>query len=129
MKLELHKVKVRDVQWGDATCVKDGVLYVNKAEAIACVSEEKRFAKVDLELACLGESARIIPVKDAVEPRVKMDGKGYYPGFSAPMSRCGEGRTFVLDGAAVITCGPNQIYCRLYITEVNTVPQKSSSRM
>ena len=46
MKLELHKVKVRDVQWGDATCVKDGVLYVNKAEAIACVSEEKRFAKV-----------------------------------------------------------------------------------
>ena len=87
MKLELHKVKVRDVQWGDATCVKDGVLYVNKAEAIACVSEEKRFAKVDLELARPGESARIIPVKDAVEPRVKMDGKGYYPGFSAPMSR------------------------------------------
>ena len=85
---------------------KDGVLYVNKAEAIACVSEEKRFAKVDLELARPGESARIIPVKDAVEPRVKMDGKGYYPGFSAPMSRCGEGRTFVLDGAAVITCGP-----------------------
>ena len=70
------------------------------------MSEEKRFAKVDLELACPGESARIIPVKDVVEPRVKMDGKGYYPGFSAPMSRCGEGRTFVLDGAAVITCGP-----------------------
>ena len=106
MKLELHKVKVRDVQWGDATCVKDGVLYVDKAEAIACVAEEGRFARVDLELARPGESVRIIPVKDVVEPRVKMDRKGYYPGFSAPMGRCGEGRTFVLDGAAVVTCGP-----------------------
>lgn len=33
MKLELHKVKVRDVQLGDATCVKDGVLYVDKVIA------------------------------------------------------------------------------------------------
>ena len=62
MKLELHKVKVRDVQWGDATCVKDGVLYVNKAEAIACVSEEKRFAKVDLELARPGERPTLLQV-------------------------------------------------------------------
>ena len=106
MKLELHKVKVHDVQWGEKTCVKDAVLYINKQDAIACVAEEKRFAKVELELARPGESARIIPVKDVVEPRVKMDGKGYFPGFIAPMDRCGEGRTLVLDGAAVVTCGP-----------------------
>ncbi|MBR1672613.1 MAG: glycine/sarcosine/betaine reductase component B subunit [Fretibacterium sp.] len=107
MKLELHKVKVRDIQWGDVTSVKDGVLYVNKEEAISLIAEESRFAKVDLELARPGESARIIPVKDVVEPRVKMDRKGYYPGFNnTAMARCGEGRTFVLDGAAVVTCGP-----------------------
>ena len=106
MKLELHKVKVRDIQWGDRTRVENGVLYIDKAGAVACVAEEKRFAKVDLELARPGESVRIIPVKDAVEPRVKLDGKGYFPGFAATMDRCGEGRTLVLDGAAVITCGP-----------------------
>ena len=107
MRLELHKVKVRDVQWGEATTVKDGVLYVNREEAKALIAEEDRFAKVDLELARPGESARIIPVKDVVEPRVKLDGKGYYPGFNnTAMGRCGEGRTFVLDGAAVVTCGP-----------------------
>lgn len=106
MRLELHKIRVRDVQWGDRTCVRDGVLYVEKKAAIECVAEEKRFAGVDLELARPGESVRIIPVKDAVEPRVKMDGKGYFPGFLAPMDRCGEGRTLVLDGAAVLTCGP-----------------------
>ncbi|MDR1581563.1 MAG: glycine/sarcosine/betaine reductase component B subunit [Synergistaceae bacterium] len=106
MRLELHKVKVRDVQWGDKTYVENGTLYVDKQEAIAVVAEEGRFAKVDLELARPGESVRIIPVKDAVEPRVKLDGKGYFPGFCAPMDRCGEGRTLVLDGVAVVTCGP-----------------------
>ena len=106
MKLELHKVKVRDVQWGDKTCVKDGVLFVNKQEAIEHIKEESRFAKVDLDLARPGESVRIIPVKDVVEPRVKMNSKGYFPGFCAPMGRAGDGPTFVLDGAAVVTCGP-----------------------
>ncbi|HCL79961.1 MAG TPA: beta-aspartyl-peptidase [Synergistaceae bacterium] len=106
MKLELHKITVRDVQWGTETCVREGVLYVDRQRAVDFVAEEKRFARVDLELARPGESVRIIPVKDAVEPRVKMDGKGYFPGFLAPMDRCGEGRTLVLDGAAVLTCGP-----------------------
>ncbi len=107
MRLELHKVKVKDVQWGSATCVKDGVLYVNKEEAKALIAEENRFARVDLELARPGESTRIIPVKDVVEPRVKLDRKGYYPGFNnTAMGRCGEGKTLVLDGAAVVTCGP-----------------------
>ena len=69
MRLELHKVKVKDVQWGSATCVKDGVLYVNKEKAKALIAEESRFARVDLELARPGESTRIIPVKDVVEVR------------------------------------------------------------
>ncbi|MDR1510145.1 MAG: glycine/sarcosine/betaine reductase component B subunit, partial [Synergistaceae bacterium] len=106
MKLELHKIKVRDVQWGDGTSVKDGVLYIDKEKAVDCVAEDKRFAKVDLDLARPGESVRIIPVKDAVEPRVKLSGKGYFPGFNAPMDRCGEGKTLALDGVAVVTCGP-----------------------
>ncbi len=58
-------------------------------------------------MASPGDSARIIPVKDAIEPRVKLTGgKGYYPGYCAPMERVGRGATFVLDGACVITCGP-----------------------
>ena len=106
MKLELHKVAVKDVQWGDKTHVAGGVLYVNKQEAIACVAEDGRFAKVDLDIARPGESVRIIPVKDAIEPRVKLDVPGYFPGYCAPMRRAGEGKTLVLDGVAVITCGP-----------------------
>ncbi len=106
MKLELHKAAVKDAQWGTKTHVDGGVLYINKEEAVAVIMEDSRFNKADLEIARPGESIRIIPVKDAIEPRVKMDGSGYFPGFCAPMSRAGDGATFVLDGAAVVTCGP-----------------------
>ena len=107
MWLELHKVKVRDVRWGDATKVEGGVLYVDKTSALEEVKDDA-FAKVDLELARPGESTRIIPVKDCIEPRVKLsggNGKEYFPGFCSPMQRAGSGATLVLDGAAVVTCG------------------------
>ncbi|WP_303881458.1 glycine/sarcosine/betaine reductase component B subunit [Acetomicrobium mobile] len=107
MRLELHKVKVRDVRWGDATKVEGGVLYVDKTSALEEVKDDA-FAKVDLELARPGESTRIIPVKDCIEPRVKLsggNGKEYFPGFCSPMQRAGSGATLVLDGAAVVTCG------------------------
>ena len=32
MRLELHKVKVRDVRWGDVTKVQEGVLYVERRQ-------------------------------------------------------------------------------------------------
>lgn len=106
MKLELHKVKIKDAQWADKTHVEKGVLYINKEEALAVVREDTRFVKADLDIARPGESVRIIPVKDVIEPRIKMDGSGYFPGFCGPMKRAGEGATFALDGAAVVTCGP-----------------------
>jgi glycine reductase complex component B subunit alpha and beta len=107
MKLELHKVRVKDLRWGDRTRVENGVLYVDKQAALASVAGDSRFARVDLDLARPGEKVRIIPVKDVVEPRVKIDGgKGYFPGFCAPMGTVGEGATLALVGAAVVTCGP-----------------------
>lgn len=106
MRLELHKVHISGLAFADKTHVSGGILYVNKSEAEAVVAEERRFAKVSLDIAVPGESVRIIPVKDAVEPRVKIGKNNYFPGFCAPMEKAGEGQTLVLDGAAVITCGP-----------------------
>ena len=106
MRLELHKVHISGLKFGAKTQVENGVLCVNKDEAAALVAEDKHFASVTLDIACPGDKTRIIPVKDAVEPRVKIDGNGYFPGFCGKMVKAGEGRTFVLDGAAVVTCGP-----------------------
>ena len=106
MRLELHKVHITGLSFAEKTYVNGGTLCINKSEAEAVIAEDKRFAKVSLELAVPGDSTRIIPVKDAVEPRVKIGKNNYFPGFCAPMEKTGTGETLVLDGAAVITCGP-----------------------
>ncbi len=106
MKLELHKVKVTGVQWGPVTELRNGVLTVNKAELLAKVSGDERLASLDADLARPGEKTRIVPVKDVVEPRCKLEGKNeVFPGFIGDVESVGMGKTLVLDGAAVVTCG------------------------
>jgi len=105
LRLSLGNINIKDVQFGNQTEVKNGVLYVNKAEMIAHLADE-RLASIDIDLARPGEATRIMPVKDVIEPRVKVEGKGgIFPGFVAKVDMVGEGLTYVLKGAAVITTG------------------------
>mgnify|MGYP002249586991 CR=1 FL=1 len=75
MKLELGFIQIKDVQFSDECVIKDGILYV-RAEDVkdfvyadsdvqACVKDVK------FDIARPGESVRITPVKDVIEPRVK----------------------------------------------------------
>jgi len=106
MRLELGKIKIKDVQFGKATKVDGGVLYVNKDEVVSHVLEDDRIKSVEVELGKPGEETRITPVKDVIEPRVKVEGKGgIFPGVVSKVGTVGEGRTHVLSGAAVVTCG------------------------
>ncbi len=107
MRLEIGSIFIRDVQFADATAVKDGVLYVDRAAlAAAAAGEDERIKSVEVFLARPGESVRILPVKDVVEPRVKVAGPGgIFPGFTSNVEQVGSGRTHVLKGAAVVTTG------------------------
>jgi glycine reductase len=106
LRLELGEILIKDVQFGEASKVENGVLYVNKDEVIKMVCEDEHIKNVDVELARPGESVRITPVKDVIEPRVKVDGKGgMFPGVVSKVTTVGEGRTHVLKGSAVVTCG------------------------
>jgi glycine reductase len=106
MRLELGRIKIKDVQFGEKTAVKQGTLYINRDELICLLMEDGRLAKVEIELARPGESIRIIPVKDVIEPRVKVKGSGsIFPGMVGKVDTVGEGRTHVLDGACVVTAG------------------------
>jgi len=106
MKLELHKVKVSKLAWGERTAVKDGVLTVNKQELLSLLSGDERLARVDVDFAVPGESVRILPVKDVIEPRFKMEGPGgVFPGMVSDVDTVGEGKTLGLSGAAVVTTG------------------------
>ncbi|MGI9952403.1 glycine/sarcosine/betaine reductase component B subunit [Moorellaceae bacterium AZ2] len=106
MKLTLGYIHIRDVQFGPATEIKGGVLYVNAQELIEKIKQDERIAGVKVELARPGERVRILPVKDVIEPRVKVEGPGgVFPGMVSKVEIVGSGRTHVLKGAAVVTCG------------------------
>lgn len=106
MRLEIGNIMIKDVQFGPKTEVKDGVLFVNKEELAQVAGDDERIASVEVFLAKPGEETRIIPVKDVIEPRVKVAGSGgMFPGFISKVDTVGEGRTHVLKGAALVTTG------------------------
>jgi glycine reductase len=106
VRLELGKINIKDVQFGDTTKLENGILYVNKEEIINRIKEDDHIKSVQVELAKPGEETRITPVKDVIEPRVKVDGQGgIFPGVINKVTTVGSGRTHVLKGAAVVTCG------------------------
>lgn len=106
MRLELGHILINDVQFGDVSKVENGVLFVNKEELTALVLENDHIANVNIELAKPGDSTRITPVKDVIEPRVKVSGDGgIFPGVRSKVKTVGGGRTHILKGAAVVTAG------------------------
>lgn len=106
MRLEIGNIIIKDLQFGPETKVENGVLYVNKEELLKEVSGDERIASIDFDIAKPGEEVRIIPVKDVIEPRVKVEGNGgIFPGFINKVDTVGSGRTHVLKGAAVVTTG------------------------
>lgn len=106
MRLEIGNVLIKDVQFGQETKVENGVLYVNKEDIINLCKEDEHIKSVDVEIARPGENVRITPVKDVVEPRVKVEGPGgVFPGILSKVDVVGSGKTNVLKGCAVMTTG------------------------
>ncbi|MEK6266186.1 MAG: glycine/sarcosine/betaine reductase component B subunit, partial [Clostridium sp.] len=106
MRLEIGNIFIKDIQFGAETKVDGGVLYVNQEELLKEVAGDERLQSIDFDIARPGEEVRIIPVKDVIEPRVKVSGSGgIFPGFINKVDTVGSGRTHVLKGAAVITTG------------------------
>ena len=59
------------------------------------------------DIAKPGESVRITPVKDVIEPRVKVVGPGgIFPGVISSVETVGSGKTYALKGLALVTAGP-----------------------
>lgn len=106
LKLELGRIYIKDIQFGEKTAIKDGVLTVNKEALIEKLKEDKKIKDIKVQIARPGEKVRIIPVKDVIEPRIKIQGEGNgFPGVSAKMAQLGDGKVNVLYGAAIVTIG------------------------
>ena len=106
MNLELGCVQINDIQFASESKVENGTIYVNAEELKALLLEDENLKSVELEIAKPGESVRIMPVKDVIEPRVKVNGGGnLFPGVISKVETVGSGRTNVLKGSAVVTTG------------------------
>jgi glycine reductase len=93
---ELASAVVRGVEEGTPAGFHAGTLRVDaRGLAARLLSADARLASARIHLVRPGDSARVVCVKDAVEPRLKLAG-----------DRPGRGRALALRGAAVLTCGP-----------------------
>ncbi len=106
MRLEVQGFKVRGIEFGRVSGFRDGLLSVRKKELISLIAEDNRIQAVDVVIVSPGEKTRIANVNDILEPRIKGDDSaGYYPGISARLFRAGQGKTWVLEGCAVMEIG------------------------
>jgi len=107
MKLELHNVNISNIILSDKNNFSDGSLTIDKNKLIQSLKDMNEFiTNVELNVVKPGDNVRIIPVKDVIEPRLKLDGKGdIFPGFFGNNEIVGDGKTLVLKGSAVITTG------------------------
>ncbi len=110
MKLELGYIQIKDIQFSKECKVENGTLYVDPDAVKAYLYEDddvKAWVKdFSFDIAKPGESVRITPVKDVIEPRVKVEGPGgVFPGVISKVETVGSGKTHVLRGMAVVTAG------------------------
>ena len=104
MRLELGTFPVRELAFGPETRYEGGALEIDRARVLAAVRQDPRIRTAELELARPGESVRIWPVRDVIEPRLKAQGPGVtYPGICGrAVGVVGQGRTHRLAGIGVV---------------------------
>jgi sarcosine reductase len=103
MRLEIGTFPVLDVVFGSRIRWQDGRLEIDRDSILDLILHDPRIATAEIELAKPGESVRIWPVRDVIEPRIKVEGPGVvYPGICGrPITTVGQGRTHRLAGMGV----------------------------
>jgi len=105
MKLEIGNFHVRDIVFGDNTEFKDGLLIINKEEALNFVKQDERIIEAELYIVKPGDKVRLVPVKEAIEPRIKLNGSPLFPGYTGELVKAGEGRTHALKDCSLLVVG------------------------
>ena len=105
MKLEFGNFYVKDICFGEKTEYKDGILMINKEEALKVVREDSHITEAELHIVRPGDDTRLVPVKEAIEPRIKLDGSPLFPGVTGELAQAGNGVTHALKDCSVIVVG------------------------
>ncbi|KGJ48308.1 betaine reductase [Clostridium sp. NCR] len=105
MKLEIGNFYVKSIEFSNKTSYENGILRLNKEELLNFIKEDERITDADLHIVNPGEMIRLCPVKEAIEPRVKVDNRALFPGFTGDLENCGHGKTHALKDCSVLVVG------------------------
>ncbi|MEG2869724.1 MAG: glycine/sarcosine/betaine reductase component B subunit [Paraclostridium sp.] len=105
MKLEIGNFYVKDIVFADKTNYENGVLSLNKKELINFVKQDERIIDADLHIVNPGDRVRLCPVKEAIEPRVKIGNRSLFPGYIGELDTCGYGKTHALKDCSLLVVG------------------------
>ena len=84
---------------------EQGILQINKEEALRVVYEDENITDADLIIAKPGDKVRIVPVKEAIEPRYRVEGGPVFPGVTGELMQTGNGTTYALKNSSVLVVG------------------------
>lgn len=87
MNLELRKIAIKDIQFGDEEKIVDGCLYVDPKKLEELVLEDSRVKSVSFDIARPGESVRIVPVKDVTSLEQNLKAEKYSRDCSTKICR------------------------------------------
>ena len=105
MRLEIGNFYVKDIVFGNELSYEDGILTIEKEAALNYIRQDERITEAELYIAKPGDQIRMCPVKEAIEPRVRPDGRSAFPGYTGDMTRAGEGVTYALKNCSVLVVG------------------------
>ncbi|WP_347452061.1 glycine/sarcosine/betaine reductase component B subunit [Acetoanaerobium noterae] len=105
MKLKIGNFYVKDIIFGETTKFEQGILQINKEEALRVVYEDENITDADLIIAKPGDKVRIVPVKEAIEPRYRVEGGPVFPGVTGELMQAGNGATYALKNSSVLVVG------------------------
>lgn len=105
MRLEIGNFYVKDIVFGNELSYEDGILTIEKEAALNYIRQDERITEAELYIAKPGDQIRMCPVKEAIEPRVRPDGRSAFPGYTGDVTRAGEGVTYALKNCSVLVVG------------------------
>lgn len=113
MKLTVETIRIKDLQFGESTCLRGGVLYVSKEDILAFAAGEPCFDTLKIDIARPGDSTRIINVVDVVQPRCKMSDNIDWPGvLTDDYEIAGGGVTRAVEGMGIVLCQNDTYWSR-----------------
>ncbi len=105
MRLEIGNFQVENIEFGMKSSYENGTLTVNKEEALSVVMKDEHITEADIILTKPGDDVRIVPVKEAIEPRFRLNDGPTFPGITGKLNSVGNGKTVALKNCSVLAVG------------------------